>query len=82
MWSCPSRRAVWARFEEYRFDFGPSLVRRESAQRQAVVTAKPGNEIQSPMGIVILGGLLSSTFLNLIVVPALFVSWGRREPGT
>ncbi len=33
---------------------------------------KPGNEIQSPMAIVILGGLLSSTLLNLIVVPTVF----------
>lgn len=29
-----------------------------------------GNEIQSPMAVVILGGLLTSTFLNLFVVPA------------
>ena len=33
----------------------------------------PGNEIQSPMAQVILGGLLTSTFLNLIVVPVLYV---------
>ena len=32
----------------------------------------PGNEIQSPMARVILGGLLTSTFLNLVVVPVLF----------
>jgi len=32
----------------------------------------PGNEIQAPMGIVILGGLLSSTALNMIVVPVLY----------
>jgi CzcA family heavy metal efflux pump len=38
---------------------------------------KPGNEIQSPMAEVILGGLLSSTFLNLVVVPVLFARWGR-----
>jgi len=37
---------------------------------------KPGNEIQSPMAEVILGGLLSSTFLNLLVVPVLFARWG------
>ncbi|MGH7673867.1 MAG: efflux RND transporter permease subunit, partial [Gemmatimonadales bacterium] len=37
---------------------------------------KPGNEIQSPMAEVILGGLLSSTFLNLVVVPVLFCRWG------
>jgi CzcA family heavy metal efflux pump len=38
-----------------------------------------GNEIQSPMAIVILGGLLSSTFLNLVVVPVLFARWGRED---
>ncbi len=32
----------------------------------------PGNEIQSPMAKVILGGLLTSTFLNLIVVPVVY----------
>jgi CzcA family heavy metal efflux pump len=37
---------------------------------------RPGNEILSPMGEVILGGLLSSTALNLVVVPALFARWG------
>jgi CzcA family heavy metal efflux pump len=31
-----------------------------------------GNEIQSPMAQVILGGLLTSTFLNLVVVPVLY----------
>jgi Cu/Ag efflux pump CusA len=37
----------------------------------------PGNEIQSPMAQVILGGLLTSTFLNLVVVPVLFRRWGE-----
>jgi len=36
-----------------------------------------GNELQAPMGIVILGGLLSSTVLNMLVVPALY-SWLAR----
>jgi Cu/Ag efflux pump CusA len=40
---------------------------------------RPGNEILSPMGEVILGGLLSSTALNLVVVPALFARWGVPE---
>jgi CzcA family heavy metal efflux pump len=39
----------------------------------------PGNEIQSPMAEVILGGLLSSTFLNLVVVPVLFARWGQER---
>jgi len=38
----------------------------------AVNGGEPGNEIQSPMAIVILGGLLSSTILNIYVVPAIY----------
>ncbi len=38
---------------------------------------KPGNEILRPMAMVILFGLLSSTFLNMVVVPALFVRFGK-----
>jgi CzcA family heavy metal efflux pump len=44
-----------------------------------VAGGKPGNEIQSPMAEVILGGLLTSTFLNLVVVPVLFLRWGTRR---
>ncbi len=43
---------------------------------------KPGNEIQSPMGLVILGGLLTSTFLNLVLVPVLFARWGSPADGS
>jgi CzcA family heavy metal efflux pump len=38
---------------------------------------KPGNEIQTPMAIVVLFGLLSSMILNMIVVPALYLRFGR-----
>ena len=38
---------------------------------------KPGNEIQTPMAMVILGGLLTSMFLNMVVVPALYLRFGR-----
>jgi CzcA family heavy metal efflux pump len=33
---------------------------------------KPGNEIQSPMAVVILGGLFTSTLLNIFIVPAVY----------
>ncbi|MFI3293235.1 MAG: efflux RND transporter permease subunit [Rikenellaceae bacterium] len=33
---------------------------------------KPGNEIQSPMAVVVLGGLLTSTLLNVYVVPIVY----------
>jgi CzcA family heavy metal efflux pump len=39
----------------------------------------PGNEIQSPMAKVILGGLLSSTLLNLFIVPAVFIMANQKE---
>jgi Cu/Ag efflux pump CusA len=38
---------------------------------------KPGNEIQTPMAIVILCGLLTSMVLNMLVVPALYLRYGR-----
>ncbi|HEY0606703.1 MAG TPA: efflux RND transporter permease subunit [Herpetosiphonaceae bacterium] len=37
----------------------------------------PGHEIEHPMAIVILGGLLTSTLLNLFVVPALYLRFGK-----
>jgi Cu/Ag efflux pump CusA len=40
----------------------------------------PGNEIQAPMGVVMLGGLLTSTALNMVVVPVLFLRFGRVAP--
>ncbi|MEZ4585476.1 MAG: efflux RND transporter permease subunit [Gemmatimonadales bacterium] len=40
--------------------------------------ARPGQEIEHPMAIVILGGLASSTILNLWVLPALYLKYGRR----
>jgi len=44
---------------------------------------RPGNEILAPLSVVILGGLLSSAFLNLIVVPAGFAAIHRdRQPET
>ena len=38
---------------------------------------KPGNEIQTPMAIVILFGLLTSMVLNMVLVPALYLELGR-----
>ncbi|MCL4176711.1 MAG: CusA/CzcA family heavy metal efflux RND transporter [Verrucomicrobia bacterium] len=39
--------------------------------------AKPGSEIETPMAIVILFGLLSSMVLNMVVVPTLYLRYGR-----
>jgi Cu/Ag efflux pump CusA len=39
----------------------------------------PGHEIEHPMAVVILGGLATSTLLNLFVVPSLYLRFGRRK---
>ena len=41
--------------------------------------SEPGNEIQAPMAIVILGGLVSSTALNVIVVPIVYYLTTRNK---
>ena len=42
----------------------------------ALAAGEPGSEIQAPMAIVILFGLASSTLLNMVVVPALYLRFG------
>lgn len=46
----------------------------------ALSGGEPGNEIQTPLAIVVLCGLLSSTALNMLVVPALFLALARPNP--
>ncbi len=45
----------------------------------ALKAGQPGGEIEAPMAIVILWGLLSSTLLNLIVVPSLYLKFGSAN---
>jgi Cu/Ag efflux pump CusA len=40
---------------------------------------QPGKEIQTPMAIVILGGLLTSTALNMVVLPTLYYRFGTKR---
>jgi CzcA family heavy metal efflux pump len=47
----------------------------------ALAAGEPGAELLSPLAVVVLGGLVSSKFLNLIVVPAGYaLVHGRRRP--
>lgn len=45
----------------------------------AIEGDKPGNEIQSPMALVILGGLLTSTLLNLFVIPLVYYIVEKKQ---
>src|SRR5207247_10243068 len=38
---------------------------------------QPGQEIQQPMAVVILGGIVTSTFLNMVVIPPLYLKFGE-----
>ncbi|GAC1363910.1 MAG: efflux RND transporter permease subunit [Actinomycetota bacterium] len=42
----------------------------------------PGHEIEHPMAVVILGGLVTSTLLNLFVLPSLYLKFGRLGRAT
>lgn len=43
----------------------------------AIGSGDPGSEIEDPMAIAILGGFATSTLLNLLVLPALALRYGR-----
>lgn len=40
----------------------------------------PGSEIQRPLAIVVIGGLITATVLTLILLPALYLRFGRPQP--
>ncbi|MEQ8551756.1 MAG: efflux RND transporter permease subunit [Cyclobacteriaceae bacterium] len=45
----------------------------------ALKGGEPGNEIQSPMAVVILGGLITATLLNLVVIPCVYELVNKRQ---
>jgi Cu/Ag efflux pump CusA len=48
----------------------------------AIGSGDPGREVEGPMAIVILGGLVTSTALNLLVLPTLSLRYGRFQKAT
>ena len=44
-----------------------------------IAGSKPGQEIEHPMAIVILGGLITSTLVNLFIVPTLYLRFGKSK---
>ena len=46
----------------------------------ALGSGEAGREIEGPMALVILGGLFTSTLLNLVVLPTLALQFGRFQP--
>ena len=56
--------------------FDVDIPGRDEAYRESA-NNRPGNEIEHPMAVVIIGGLLSSTSLNLLLMPVLYSAYGR-----
>ncbi len=48
----------------------------------ALGTGEPGREIEGPMATIIIGGLATSTLLNLVVLPTILLHFGKFEPRT
>ncbi|MDN5939253.1 MAG: efflux RND transporter permease subunit, partial [Salinisphaera sp.] len=46
----------------------------------AIGSDNPGREIMGPMAAIIIGGLVSSTILNLLVLPSALLRYGRFDP--
>jgi len=47
----------------------------------ALNSDNPGREIMGPMAAIIIGGLFSSTALNLLLLPGVLLKWGRFQTG-
>lgn len=45
----------------------------------AVASGQPGREIEGPMATIIVGGLVTSTILNLLILPTIMLHFGRFE---
>ena len=45
----------------------------------ALGSGQPGREIEGPMAMIIVGGLITSTLLNLLILPAVLLRFGRLE---
>ena len=52
------------------------------SSRWSSPAAFPGHEIEHPMAVVILGGLATSTLLNLFVLPSLYLRFGAASQGS
>jgi Cu/Ag efflux pump CusA len=45
----------------------------------AINSDNPGREIMGPMAAIVIGGLVSSAVLNLLIMPAMMLHFGRFE---
>jgi Cu/Ag efflux pump CusA len=78
-WNAPT--AVRAALERLPSILMTALVTALGLLPLALGSGQPGREIEGPMATIIVGGLVTSTLLNLLVLPTLLIHFGRFERG-
>ena len=71
--------ADWVLFKQAYNAIHDQLDAKDALVPLVILGQAPGHEIEHPTAVVIVGGLVSSTLLNLFVVPPLYLWVGRRR---
>ncbi len=58
---------------------GVAVTAEQAAAPLVFAKGQPGSEVLHPVAVVIVGGLISSTLLDIVITPTLFFRFGRKS---